>query len=87
MKKATAIGRLAFRVEGTNWNAYWAPMDTMVDAVYLGSLKMKLLNYGPLKEKFMLLMQEAVTYVIEDLDHGKVEGWEAKPAPEHERTK
>ena len=81
------VGRLALRVEGKNWNAYWAPMHTMVGAVYLGSIKMRLIEaHPPLKDKFMELMKEAMTVVIEDVDGAQVEDWKTKPAPAHERT-
>ena len=60
------IGRLAFRVEGKNWNAYYALPDTMMNAVYLGSIAMVFVHGKPKrKAAFMALMKEAVADVIE----------------------
>jgi hypothetical protein len=36
-----ANGRLALRVEGEFWNAYYAMPGTMRDAIFLGSIRMK----------------------------------------------
>ena len=37
--KISQIGRVAFRVEGENWNAYWALPDTMKGALFIASTK------------------------------------------------
>lgn len=84
----TEVGRLAFREEGTMWNAYWAMPDTMVNAIWLGSIAMKgIVNNTRRKEAFMDLMQDLATEVLEDITGEKVEAWKRRTAPEHERTK
>ena len=85
MSKAQAVGRLALRVEGENWNAYYAQQGTMEGAIFLGSIRMALVR-GSLKEQFMDLMQAAMSNVIEDAV-GERPTWD-KPqsAPENERS-
>jgi len=86
MKKQ--IGRLALREEGNMWNAYYAMPDTMVDAIWLGSIAMRFVQKEERKDAFMELMKQAVADVIE-YTHGARPTWPDKPtkAPEHERTK
>ena len=61
------IGRLAFRVEGEMWNAYYALPDTMKDAIWIGSIAMRFVEEcGERKRTFMLLMREAVSDIIEE---------------------
>ncbi len=38
MEQKKEVGRLAFRVEGDNWNAYFAKQDTMAGAIFMGSI-------------------------------------------------
>ena len=52
----TQIGRLAFRVEGDNWCAYYALTDSMVDAVPLATIRMKLVANQDRRKAFMTLM-------------------------------
>lgn len=59
------IGRLALRVEGRYWNAYYALPDTMEDALCLGSIAMAAVRDEDRKATFMHLMQEAVADIIE----------------------
>jgi hypothetical protein len=82
------IGRLAFRVEGEFWNAYYALPDTMKGSLLLGSLHMKIAVNPARKKLFMHLMQLAMGDLIRELTGGHV-SWPLKPqlAPEHERTK
>jgi len=80
MKAAHPAGRLALRVEGDYWNAYWAPeMDSMVGSILLGSLRMRLAeDYPPLKDGFMRC-------IVEDAGL-KIDHWnDPAPAPEGER--
>lgn len=60
------IGRLALREEGDEWKAYYAMPDTMRDAVFLGSLKMRFVLVEKHKAAFMDLMREAVSDLIEE---------------------
>jgi hypothetical protein len=82
------IGRLAMRVEGTNWVAYYALPNTMEGAIFLGSIAMKFVEDPTRKSTFMYLMQEAVSDIIEE-ETGTRPVWPEgpKPAPEHERSR
>jgi hypothetical protein len=81
------IGRLALRVEGDNWVAYYALTDTMKDALFLGSIRMGIVTQHPEhKRAFMALMQEVVGDFIREAT-GERPNWnEPQSAPEHERS-
>ncbi len=81
------IGRLAMRVEGTLWCAYYAMPNTMDGAVFLGSIAMAFVEQPDRKEAFMALMREAVSDLIEERT-GTRPTWPRgpEPAPEHERS-
>jgi hypothetical protein len=66
MKDKQQIGRLAMRVEDNEWRAYYALTDTMKDALFLGSIKMRFVQTEERKTAFMNLMKEAVSDVIEE---------------------
>ena len=82
-------GRLAMRVEGDLWVAYYALPDTMKDAVFLGSIQMAIvLHNRQAKETFMALMRDAVTAIIKGAS-GLTPDWPepgGQAAPEHERS-
>ena len=63
------VGRLAMRVEGDDWVAYYALPDTMEGALRLGAVKMAIVSGGPRqierKWVFMGLMREAVADFLE----------------------
>lgn len=83
------VGRLALRVEGDNWNAYWAPPDSMDGALYLGSIRMAIVDGKPeRKAAFMALIREGVSDILEQAT-GTRPTWPDGPqkAPEHERTR
>lgn len=82
-----AIGRLALRVEGDNWVAYYAQEHTMKDALLLGSIKMALVVDHPTrKAAFMEIMKDAVGDMIRAAT-GEKPGWNApQRAPENERS-
>ena len=73
-------GRLALRVEGDTWVAYYAMPDTMDGALVLGSIKMALVQDQGRRHAFMELMKSAISEVLD------VESWDERPAPEHERA-
>lgn len=80
--------RLAFRVEGKYWNAYFAKSDSMDDSVLLGSIRLAVVEIsGERKEQFMNLMRETFGDVAEAAC-GERPIWDAAPvrAPEHERA-
>lgn len=82
-----AIGRLAIRVEGDWWVAYYALTDTMEGAFVLGTIKMSfIIHNDKIKQAFMEVMQEAVADIIEEIT-GKRPSWKGPTnAPEHERS-
>jgi hypothetical protein len=86
--KKKKIGRLAMRQEGTNWVAYYAEPDTMMNAIFLGSIAMRFVRDEKRKDAFMSMMKEAVTDILEEIV-GERPSWPdpPTPAPEHERSK
>lgn len=86
MAAKTPVGRLAFRVEGDFWNAYWAPSESSMDgAIQLGSLRMSVAKLPARKDQFMDLMRAAFGDMVNDVV-GARPTWNApRPGPEHER--
>ena len=82
------IGRLAFRVEGDFWCAYYALPDSLKGAILLGSLRMKVAVVPARKKLFMHLMQLAMGDLIRE-SMGAHVSWPQPPhlAPEHERSR
>jgi hypothetical protein len=82
----TPVGRLALRVEGENWNAYYAMPETMEGAVPLGSIRIGAVRDNPKrKQAFMDLMQGIVAEFLEE-NFGPVTSWKTETAPERERS-
>lgn len=79
------MGRLAMRVEGDWWVAYYALPATMKDALELGRIRMGIVADWRQKELFMALMKDAVSGIIKEKVGVDPEWPEARPAPEHER--
>jgi hypothetical protein len=81
-------GRVAFRVEGNLWVAYWAMPDTMEGAVFLASIAFGAVS-GPknsdMKHRFMNMARDIAAA---GLPEGvTINGWnEPIPAPEHEKA-
>lgn len=82
------VGRLALREEGENWNAYYALPGTMEGAIFLGSIRLALVQRKDRKRAFMNLMRECVGDILER-EVGVRPSWPdgEQPAPEHERTR
>lgn len=79
--------RLALRVEGDWWNAYFAESGTMEGARKVGSILMAAVQDSEdRKQAFMTLMQSFMSDVIKDVMGSRPLWWESKPAPEHERA-
>jgi hypothetical protein len=80
------VGRLAMRVEGDLWCAYYALRDTMDGALFLGSIRKVFVEDAERKLVFMALMKEAVSDILEERI-GERPTWPdgEQPAPEHER--
>ncbi|RMA42223.1 hypothetical protein D9R08_12015 [Rhodophyticola porphyridii] len=82
------VGRLAMRVEGDFWVAYYALPDTMEGALFLGSIRMAFVQDIAAKETFMALMRDAVSDIVKG-HTGIAPEWpdpHGTPAPEHERA-
>jgi hypothetical protein len=80
------IGRIAFREEGSMWNAYYAMPDTMQDALLVGSIPMAAARIPKIKAGFMALMRDVVTETLVAAGGPRV-AWKkgSQSAPEHER--
>lgn len=87
MSERDKIGRLAFRAEGANWNAYYAMSETMERAIFLGSIKLAIAMSAPAhKQAFMDLMRAVVSDMIANAT-GETPTWGGpQSAPEHERS-
>ena len=86
-KKMVEMGRLAFRVEGENWNAYYALPDTMDGALYLGTIRMAAVKgRQDRKDQFMDVMRESVADILEEVTGTRPSWGSAHTAPEHEKA-
>lgn len=84
--KHVQVGRLAFRVEGDRWNAYYALPDTMDDAILLGHILLHLVDNPEVKSAFMDTMRAVMTALLKDIT-GTAPTWnDPERAPEHERA-
>ncbi|RWR32492.1 hypothetical protein D2T31_00475 [Sinirhodobacter populi] len=87
MSDKQQVGRIALRVEGNFWNAYYALPDTMNDAVLIGSIGMAFIVNNPdRKQAFMAMMRECVGDALSarglSVSHWK----DPVSAPEHEKA-
>jgi len=84
-EKPTPIGRLALRDEGDRWTAYFADQDTMDDAIWLGSVLLKLVENPERRQQFIDLMTCWVADLLQPLC-GERPTWNGpQTAPKHER--
>lgn len=87
MTEKTEIGRLAFRVEGNNWNAYFAKPDTMDGAIFMGTIPMGFVTDNPERKRgFMDLMKACFDDFIQGSIGQRPEWSDLQRAPEHERS-
>jgi hypothetical protein len=80
------VGRLAFRVEGDWWVAYFASTDTMQDAIELGRIAMRLVQDQGRKVAFMDIMRSAISDYMQDVFGRRPDDFITRQAPEHERA-
>jgi hypothetical protein len=80
------VGRLAMRVEGNFWGAYWAKPDTMEGAVQLGTIAMDIVKDEKRKQAFLGIMHSYLSEMIEKQTGVKQATFRTKPAPESERS-
>lgn len=90
MAKMSEVGRVAFRVEGANWNAYWALPDTMRGAIFIASTRFAVVDGKPeRKRQFMGFVREAIGDLFQE-QYGTRPQWpdpDGRAAPDHERTR
>ncbi len=67
MTETIEAGRLALRVKGDSWNAYWAQPSTMEGALLLASISIKLVQNEDRKNAFITLMRECVADMLEEV--------------------
>jgi hypothetical protein len=79
------LGRIAFRVEGTLWCAYWARPETMDGASLIGSIRLAGVADPERKRLFMDLMQEIIADAVAETMGAEVTWPEPVSAPESER--
>lgn len=80
------VGRLALRVEGDWWVAYYAKPASMDDAIELGRIAMGIVRQEEFKQAFMELMKSALAAFFEQRGT-PIETWhEPETAPEGERA-
>ena len=81
------VGRLAFRIEGDYWQAYYALPDTMDGALELGKIQMAIVRVSAeRKEAFAALMWAGVADIIEAETGERPHRTDPVRAPEHERA-
>jgi hypothetical protein len=80
-----SVGRLALRVEGDKWTAYYALPNTMERAIWLGSVMRALVDDQERKEAFIALMQDFIADFLENRT-GQKPDFFRDPAPESERS-
>lgn len=73
-KKQVQLGKLALRLEGKWWNAYYAKTDKMGDALLLGSVRAEVARTPDFRKRFMELMQDVVSQIIEEVT-GETPTW------------
>lgn len=76
------VGRLAFRVEGDWWVAYWALPDKMEGALELARVQLAIVHGHPWRKSQFMKMLE---HFIKEMFPG-VQAFDVKQAPEHERA-
>lgn len=85
MKKS--IGRIAFRLEGDMWNAYWTQQTSMEGAILLGSIRVNAVVDRPTRKgEFMALMRASLSDAIRDVTGVSPSWGDPEVAPEHERA-
>lgn len=81
------VGRVAFRIEGNMWNAYYALPGTMEGAAHIGSIVMAAVRNNPArKEEFQKMMRSIVAEILEGITGGEPVWGESQSAPEHEKA-
>lgn len=87
-KERMGIGRLAFRVEGHWWTAYWAPeLTNMNGAVKLSTIRLTIARNEEVKEAFMSMSRLAFSTMVKEITGQDIITFNApEVAPESERS-
>lgn len=86
MDNLREVGRIAFRVEGKWWNAYYALPDTLKGSIHLGSILMSVVQNPEAKEAFISAMRHGIGGTMEEL-LGTETSWKPpRDAPDSERS-
>lgn len=83
---STLTGRLAMRVEGDWWVAYYALPDKMEGAIEIGRIQMAAVLDPDRKQAFMALARDFVGEVLADAVGEKPAWKDPVAAPEHEKA-
>jgi len=67
------------------WNCYIAKLDTMADAILLGSIRLRAALNDEVRAAFKDAMQQAFAITLKDSTGLDVEGYIEMPGPDHER--
>jgi len=86
MSEVKQVGRLAMRVEGQWWVAYFASPDSMKDAIRLGKVRMNVVQDEGRKQAYMRIFRSFIAEIIKG-SVGKEPDWSIEDAPAHERSK
>jgi hypothetical protein len=80
------VGRLALRVEGNWWVAYYAKPNTMDGAIEMGRIAISIVHDENRKHAFMEIMKSAIGDFIENKSGTRPDFWDETPAPENEKA-
>lgn len=87
MTTQASIGRIAIRVEGENWNAYWAETESLKGSIFLGSIKIAFIVHNPArKQAFIDLMTQCAADALQDIMGIRPEWNPPQDAPDSERS-
>lgn len=81
------LGRLAMRIEGDYWVAYYAMADTMEEAIELGRIALVAVDPEHRRLAFMHMMQDVVGDIFEKQIGARPTWPTTRPAPKHERRR
>ena len=85
-KPQNVAGRIALRVEGNWWVAYYAVPGTMEGAVELARIHMMIVDDPMRKEAFMQILQTYIADFIEAKTGHRPDHFDRDGAPESERN-
>lgn len=86
-QRVSLTRRLAMRVEGEWWVAYFAEMGTMERALELGRVRINLAEIPEVKDATLAYFQTVMGEIVKAISGGLQIEWPnpPQPAPEHEK--